>query len=211
MLWTVQSFPRCTHHVFLSHSAEDRAGLAYPLYAELVRRGVATWLDRHDYPYGLTSRAALRDAVLRSRHAVVLVTPAMLSQARGWCVQELAWAELLQDNLHGPGGDWVNVLLPLYFVPQADPRLPRSVWQVGRDRGEFWPGRVPRVRWAADRVERFLRREQGRAADYDRAVADGGLPAAQLRPGTGLPERATRFDPQPLPPRPPGSPPAPAA
>ena len=30
--WRVQSLPRCTHHVFLSHCAEDRVRLVQPVY-----------------------------------------------------------------------------------------------------------------------------------------------------------------------------------
>ena len=135
MFWTVASFPRCTHHIFLSHCAEDRKALTYPVYQALWQRGIVSWLDRHDYPYGRNSRSALRDSILHSRHTAFLITDAMLSSPRGWCVQELAWSELLQDNFHYSGGDLVNLILPLYFVEQSDNRLPRSVWQALRDRG----------------------------------------------------------------------------
>ncbi len=54
MLWQIQSFPSCTHHVFLSHCREDREWLVFPLEEELRRRGVIPWLDRHEYPYGRT-------------------------------------------------------------------------------------------------------------------------------------------------------------
>lgn len=199
MNWLIQTFPTCTHHVFLSHSAEDRATLVHPTYERLGRAGVVPWLDRHDYPSGRPSRVALRDAVLRCRHAVFFVTHAMLRQARGWCVQELAWVELLQDNLVGPGGTLLNVSLPLFFVPHEHDRLPRSVWQAARDRGVFYPGQVPRADWAADQIARFLAREQLLAGDQRRATLRQPDVRAGLRPRTGLLDRVTRFDPQPLP------------
>jgi hypothetical protein len=83
VFWTIESFPPCTHHVFLSHSAEDRQELVVPVFELLSRRGVMPWLDRHDYPYGRGSRAALRDSILPCRHTVFFVTPAMLRQPRG--------------------------------------------------------------------------------------------------------------------------------
>lgn len=211
MLWTIQFFPPCTHHVFLSHCAEDRLSLVLPLFSRLQQYGVTPWLDRHDYPYGRGSRAALRDAILRCRHVVFLVTDDMLTQARGWCVQELAWAELLQDNLTLPGSPGVqNVVLPLYFVDVADGRLPRSVWQAARDKGTFCPPGADRVGWATDQLLRFLRREEELASGF-KQFADASVAfRKQLRAGAGgLGDRVTQFAPRGLTPAPGGSPPPP--
>lgn len=73
------------------------------------------------------SREALRDAVLDSRHMVFFVTDAMLSSVRGWCLLELAYAEILDVNLSHQGGSLATSILPLFLVDQADARLPRSV------------------------------------------------------------------------------------
>ncbi len=201
MFWAIQFFPRCTHHVFLSHCAEDREGLVFPLYEALRGRGVRAWLDRHDYPYGRGSRAALRDAVIVCRHVVFLVTDAMLTSARGWCVQELAWAELLQDNLLQPGGPALaNVSLPLYLIDPADPRLPRSVWQSARDKGPFRAGAAP-VEWAAGQIEAFLRREERLAQEFKRYARSSDDFRQRLRAVPGLSDRVIGFDPQPLRPR----------
>ena len=115
MFWQIQSFPACTHYVFLSHCGEDREWLVLPLYERLQSLGIVPWLDRHDYPFGRTSLEALRDGVLKSGR-IILVTKAMLEQSRGWSVVELAWAELLQDNLREAGAALQNVSLPLFFL-----------------------------------------------------------------------------------------------
>ena len=200
MFWTIRFFSRCTYHVFLSHCAEDREALAFPLYEELRRQGVRVWLDRHDDPYGRGSRAALRDAILTCRHAVFLATDTILATSRGWCVQELAWAELLQDNLLEAGGPTlVNVTLPLYLVPPSDPRLVRSVWNSSRDRGPFHTSGTPPVEWAAEQVMAFLKREEELVYEYKRFARADKAFRDQLRLRTGLPDRVTKFDPSRIP------------
>lgn len=152
MRWSIDYFPKCSHHVFLSHCAEDRANLVIPVYDALTAAGVSAWLDQVDYTYGRDSRTALKDGVLKSRHVVFFVTPDMISTGRGWCVFELAYAEILQANLLHPGGPLANVFLPLFFLPLTDPTLPRTVWQATRDRGNFLePKRGPKAK--ARRVE----------------------------------------------------------
>jgi len=199
VFWAIESFPECTRHVFLSHSAEDRDGLVLPVFEGLKRSGYLPWLDRHDYPYGRGSRVALRDGILLSRHVVFFVTPAMLKQPRGWCVQELAWAELLQDNLLRSGGPLTNLILPLYLVEQSDPSLPRSVWQLGRDRGLFRPKGATKVRWAVHQIVAFLERELLFAHHMAELTLDSPTLAGELRRRPGLVRRVTRFDPTPIP------------
>ncbi len=193
VFWTIEFYPPCTHHVFLSHSAEDREELVLPVFRRLRERGVLPWIDRHDYPYGRGSRAALRDGILTCRHSVFFVTSAMLTQARGWCVQELAWAELLQDNLLRPGGPALqNVLLPLYFVPPADDRLVRSVWQSVRDRGPFRPRGYRWIDWAVDQIAGFLSRENSHAARLGAHALDDHAFRTQLNARSGLLTRVTQ-------------------
>jgi hypothetical protein len=161
------------------------------------------WIDRHDYPYGRGSRAALRDSILTCRHTIFFVTSAMLTQARGWCVQELAWAELLQDNLTHPGGpSLLNVTLPLYFIPPDDPRLPRSVWQTGRERGPFRPKGTKRVEWAVEQIVGFIERETTQTERFARYALDSTLFRNQLLAKPGLSERVTQLVPTFTPPAP---------
>ena len=101
MFWQITSFPKCEHHAFLSHCAEDRAVLVRPVYDRLLAAGVVPWLDQEHYYYGRDSRAALRDGILRSRHVVFFITDAMLDTPRGWCVFELAMTEVAELNFRG--------------------------------------------------------------------------------------------------------------
>lgn len=200
MFWQIASFPKCSHHVFLSHCQEDRATLVAPVYDALVGAGVKPWLDREDYYYGRSSREALRDAVLDSRHMVFFVTDAMLSSARDWCLLELAYAEILDANLTHRGGSLATSFLPLFLVDQADERLPRTVWQLLRDRGKFLPPAGPTsvVDWCAREVRDFLVREQNKCKRVAQSL--GGDPQAKrdIKRKYGLFERVARFHPNPL-------------
>ena len=209
MFWVIESFPpQCEFHIFLSHSGEDRADFVFPLFNDLTHRGIVPWLDRHHYPYGRGSRAALRDSILQCRHTVFLITDAMLASPRGWCVQELVWAELLQANLVSPGAILLNVILPLFFTDFSDSRLSRSVWQLLRDSGKFCPAGATRVEWAANEIEAFLRREEQWASHVRTTARPRSDRRTDLKKKPGLLNRVTRFDPQPLPPVT-GLPPAP--
>ncbi len=202
MSFAVQDFPRCTHHVFLSHSREDHDSLVRPVYDRLVGVGVTPWIDRHHCPYGRDSRSALQSAILNSRHVVFFVTPAMLVSGRGWCPFELAYAEIMQTNLQSADGPLVNCFLPLYFVPQADGDLPRTVWQATRDRGAFHdPDRNPdRIGWAVELIIRFLRAEQRFASEKAARVGRDQDISDLLSGVGGLRDRVTKFHPRRLPP-----------
>ncbi|MGL5097901.1 MAG: toll/interleukin-1 receptor domain-containing protein, partial [Planctomycetia bacterium] len=82
MIWQISSFPRCEHHVFLSHCAADRADLVYPVHDQLKKHRIIPWLDNHDYSYGRDSRTALKDGLLSSRHAVFFITCNMMNYSR---------------------------------------------------------------------------------------------------------------------------------
>jgi len=200
MLWRVEFFPFCTHHVFLSHCREDRDTLVFPLYEALHGRGIMPWLDRHEYPYGRTSFEALRDGVLKSRHCVFLVTEAMLAQPRGWSAVELAWADLLQENLREPGGALQIVALPLFFVdPGAGPVL-RSAWRILLDRAPVC--RVADgdpVAWARNQIWEFILREQERGEDIARWLQADGRARSRLNLRRGLLDRVTCRHPAMLP------------
>ena len=201
MLWQLTSLPECRHHVFLSHSREDHETLVRPVYDRLLAAGVKPWLDRTDYTYGRDSRTALRDAILDCRHVAFFVTDAMLKSGRGWCALELGYAELLQANLHERGGILANVALPLFLVSQTSRRLPRSVWQIARDRGAFCPVTTGtgRIDWCVRQVLHFLEDEAVLAEKWLRvAEADPGF-GRRLRSTPGLLDRVTKFAPSRIP------------
>jgi len=171
-----------------------------PIYRKLVKNSVSSWIDQEDYYYGRDSRTALRDGLLRSRHAIFFVTDAMLNHSRGWCTLELGYSELIQTNLAARGGNYCNQLLPLFFVDQADPRLPRSVWQAIRDRGRFCPP-VPirsRVNWACNEIFDYLEREQRLANEHREAYRQSPSLRSELEGVSGMRDRVTKFEPSRL-------------
>ena len=200
MFWQITSYPRCEHHVFLSHCSTDRPALVYPVYEELRRRCIIPWLDREDYYYGRDSRTALRDGLLRSRHVVFFVTLAMMDYRRGWCPMELAYSDLLQANLVSTGGPLLNLELPLIFLDRNDPELGRTAWDALRDRGRFHhPSDGDAVAWAVNQIDAFLHREQKLALNMAKLVVPGEAIYDALNSRPGLVERVTRFDPSPIP------------
>lgn len=200
MFWQISSFPSCGYHVFLSHCAADRDDLVHRVYDELEARGVVPWLDREDYYYGRDSRTALRDGLLKSRHTVFFITLAMMDYRRGWCSMELAYADLIQANLLYRGGPLLNVVLPLFFLDQADPELVRTVWGTLRDRGRFHrPSDGDAALWAVDQIVAFLLREQELAQDLAKDMIAGQPFADDLADRPGLGARVTSFAPRPLP------------
>jgi len=203
MFWQIASFPKCTSHIFLSHSQEDRENLVQPIYDGLLAEGIQPWMDRADYSYGRDSRSALRDGVLRSRHIAFFVTDAMLNNSRGWCCYELAFAELMQINLKHPGGQLANVLLTLYLVDRNDMRLSRSVWQLASDLGNFYDptSNTTRCEWCIQEIKRFLIREQELSLEVALMSKHDEKMARLLSQTHGLKDRVTRFHPAKIPPQ----------
>ncbi len=201
MSWTVARFPDCTHHTFLSHSREDHDTLVRPVFARLKSDGINPWIDRHHYQYGPDSRTALQDAILRCRHVVFFITPALLKSPRGWCVLELAYAEILNRTLTFQGEQLTNVFLPLMFLPKSSRRGMRTVWQPLRDRAAFCPVEdgTARVNWACLEITRFLKAEQRKAADIQKTLERDSKFRKLIASETGLRDRIARFDPQPIP------------
>jgi len=200
MLWQLRFFPACTHHVFLSHCREDREWLVFPLFESLQQQQIIPWLDRHDYPYGRNSFGALREGILKSRHTVFLVTSAMLAQPRGWGIIELAWADLLQENLRETGGVLQNVILPLFFLSPDDELLLRSAWQPIRDRAAFHtPHSGPPVDWAVRQICGFLAREANRGVDNFAWLQQDSRARDRLNERQGLVDRVIALYPTPAP------------
>jgi hypothetical protein len=191
MLWQAQSFPLCTHHVFLSHCQEDRERLVLPLDRVLRQRGVIPWLDQRDYTYGYSSFDALCDVILESRHTVFLVTPAMLAQPRGWSIVELAWVHLLQADLCAAGSAQA-VALPLFFLPRTDEALQRSAWRTISDPGAFHRSADgDHVAWALEHICRFLEQQRHKGLEMARRLEEDSRLRTQLAARPGLIDRIT--------------------
>jgi hypothetical protein len=163
--WQVRHLPCCTHHVFLSHCAEDRARLVQPVYNALANNRCLPWLDRHHYPRGQGAFEALREGILCCRHVVYFVTAQFLSQGRGWNSVENAYANLLQENLRFGSLELCHVQFPLFFLPRGHAILERSAWGALGQRGRSYPaGRVDggAVIWATQEIMNFIRQEERR-------------------------------------------------
>ena len=200
MLWQIRTFPKCRHHIFLSHSREDRDDLVRPVYDALAAAGVVPWLDEEDYNYGRSSREALQAALLSSRHVVFFVTDAMLKSARGWCVLELAYAEILSANLRGRGGSLAHAFLPLFLTEQADQRLPRTVWQAVRDSGHFLPtgSSAQAQQWCVQEIKKFLLGEQQMCRDFYKSCEQDASLKEETQRTPGLYDRVAKFQPRRL-------------
>lgn len=163
--WRVQHLPGCTHHVFLSHCAEDRVRLVQSVYNALENSKYSPWLDQHHYPRGQGAFEALREGIIRCRHVVYFVTAKFLSQGRGWNSIENAYSNLLQENLRFMSLELCHVQFPLFFVPRSNVILQRSAWGPLVQRGRFYPpGRVDggAVNWATQEIIAFIRQEEKR-------------------------------------------------
>ncbi len=198
MLWQPLSFPKCKHHVFLSHCQDDGDSLVRPVYESLSKNGIDSFIDVADFYYGRDSRSALKDAILDSRHVIFFITDAMLNYTRGWCVLELAYAELVDSNLHFRGGKAANAMLPLFLLPQADERLPRSVWQAVRDKGRFIRPEVDRdpIAWCSQQIQEFLGRELDLSKKWAKLARENRELSADLRGVSGRFDRVTKFQPR---------------
>lgn len=165
--WRVRHLPRCTHHVFLSHCAENRARLVQPVYKALEENLYSPWLDQHHYPKGQDPFPALREGIVHCRHVVSFVTEAFLLQGRGWNSSETAYSELLQSSLHHYGLALCHIHFPLFFVPRSHGVLERSAWGSLVQRGRFYgPGQVDSeaVDWATHQITSFIEQEEARGS-----------------------------------------------
>lgn len=172
--WSIRHWPRVAYHAFLSHAAEDRRRLVFPVCRALQYEGVLPWLDRHHYPAGGTAVTTLFEQVLRCRHVVFFITPALLRQGRGWPAVERTISEVIQQQLTWRGTEFSHVVLPLLFVPSGHPVLVRSVWQplversamylVSRRERETWTG------WAVRQILNFLREGDRRIESVQRRL-----------------------------------------
>lgn len=197
--WSIENWPPCEFHVFLSHCAEDRERLVLPVYKHLQSEGVTPWIDRHDYPSRRNPFEALRENRLRCRHVVYLITPAMPRQPRGWTVVERTCAELIQQRMHHESFDLQSVELPLFLVDRSHPALVRSIWSTLADRGRFIRPRKRRIPWCVAETVRYLLQEQRVAEEIASLIARNSKLRARLAGDDNLRLRVVGAIPEPIP------------
>jgi hypothetical protein len=200
--WRVEQFARCTHHVFLSHCAEDRKRLVQPVYHALEAARYSPWLDTHHYPAGQGAFEALREGIMHCRHVVYLVTAPFLTQGRGWNSVENAYANLLQENLRSGSLELCHVQFPLFFLPHGHEILGRSAWGPLVHRGRFYPGqRVDggAVSWAAQEIIDFIQHEERRGVSLAVQVQNDPRLQPLLASEPNLLRRIMCADPLPMP------------
>ena len=169
--WRISQWPECEFHVFLSHSAEDRDDLIFPIKRALEAGGVVAWLDCHHYPIAAGSHEALREALLRCRHLVYFVTSETLRQARGWIHAERTYGELIQAHGRFFDKELFRYELPLFFVKNDHKTLLRSTWHsLMADKGRFFRAKrgstkSDQINWAVEQITSFIKKEQRRAVD----------------------------------------------
>ena len=145
--WRVRHYPRCTHHVFLSHCAENRRTLVHPVYTGLQKDQYLPWLDRHHYPRGQGAFAALREAIIRCRHVVYFVTEEFYRRGEDGIVSKPPIRSFYRQILCNPPWFCAMSNYPYSFYlevmrPSRDRRgdlsfnldgsIPREKWTVAR-------------------------------------------------------------------------------
>jgi hypothetical protein len=181
--WLIHDWPLVGFHAFLSHSAEDRDSLVLPVFERLQQRNFVPWIDLFEYPLGRDPLDALRDEILRCRHVIYFITPAMLRQGRGWCAAERTIADQIQRQVIWQGKELQHIEMPLIFVEPDHAMLRRSLWQPILQRGVHYRKsrrntKESRVDWAVRMISQFIEREAEWARDV-RAKLRRGAPAWQ--------------------------------
>jgi len=223
--WRIEYWPCCVADAFLSHCAEDREGLVFPVFQELRNRGIVPWIDRHDYPVGRDAVEALREELLKCRHVVYFLTPAMLRQGRGWASAERILAGTIQQMLRYGDAEIAHVELPLMFVASDDPVFRRSIWRALVDRAGQCPHAVAseharilparfddgmrqwqdaHVQWAANMIESFIRQEERWAVELAMRFDQDHRLRQQFAHDENLMRRVLVQAPRPFPGIPPG-------
>lgn len=135
-----RSTPSSTATLFVSHASED-AQAAADIVEEFTGAGIATWLATRDIQVGDNYAAQIYNAVVKSTHLLVLLSPASVASQH---VQR-------EVNLALDQG---KVILPLVVSPSADfmSTLPAE-WK-------YWLGVVQVIPYsgASDAVATLLRR-----------------------------------------------------
>ena len=106
---------------FLSHSSEDKAAVAVPLYKALVEMGYSVWFDEATLKVGDGLRAQIDEGLAESRFGILILSPKFFEKT--WPQNELAGLFALETSAG------VKVILPVWHemnskqVAQLSPML----------------------------------------------------------------------------------------
>jgi len=178
--WLIDHWPNKGFDVFLSHVAEDRDRLILPVYEALKQRKRIPWIDQVDYPLGVESIDALRQHLVRCSHIVYFITPAMLTQGRGWTAVERTLSSLIQSQFHFGSQVFYHFQVPLIFLPsemQAKAEYVRSIWSPLKELGITCPFDAQEnpekaQEWATELIDDFVRKEQVAAVSHRKQLAE---------------------------------------
>lgn len=93
------------YDVFISHASEDKADVARPLAALLMRAGLRVWIDESELRLGDSLRRSIDAGLRRSRFGVVVLSPSFF--AKEWPQKELDALVSLEGGLN-------KVVLPVW-------------------------------------------------------------------------------------------------
>jgi hypothetical protein len=153
---------------FISHVNEDAAEVA-ELKAAIQgasgrgRRSLDCFLDKHNWELGNPNKRVIRDNLMKSDHLLLWVTPAFLRSRRGWTWLELAYAELIEEQLNFGKAYNLMFIVPVFrsvklTQVQRTPLL--DYWQ----RQIFAPKEAVPLRQIAARLFEFHRQEADKRA-----------------------------------------------
>lgn len=152
--------PRRTYDIFISYAAPDST-YAHELAEALRRRGMHVWPDEGDLRSGEAVLRSLQQALKRSRHFLLVISPEYVASPRGNFEMGVALA-------HGPVLP-ANRIIPLYTARVEPTAVPSPIADLAGLRA----GSMPVDELALKVAELIKRGNRGnRAARQKLAVAN---------------------------------------
>lgn len=189
--WEIRYWPPPGYHVFLSHCAENRETHFRPVNDRLRNQKIIPWFDQDDYPTADDPYNSLRSNLILCRHVVYFITEEFLSQGRGWCAVERAYAELIQRHFQFTSSELWRFELPLVFLPTDDASLrllQRSTWSPLVARSLWFEDRPNRgqdaVSWTVGVVKQLIQEQ----------LLESRLLASRLKSDQSLQQFLSSFD-----------------
>src|SRR5688572_28807322 len=116
------------YDVFVSYASKDRAWIKKNLLPKLKQRGVKACVDFRHFPAGRSALVNMRDAVKKSRHTVLIMTP-------NWVKSEWTFFEALLARGKDPIGLRRRTIPMLVKKCKVDDILSMLTWVNLTERG----------------------------------------------------------------------------